>query len=194
LKPLYKDFPLVVCDQALTHAVGHVYTAIRSHFGNTKILPENVDKTKSIISNFFACTDDQQKGRDFPKASIHPPSVSLTEHGLLELLWDDRDKANNVVRIGLSSREQEITSLQGQGHGVKSRRSEAMLSEKEAYVEYILDRKGVLLQALFGTGQYSKVSLMSEDKQEGYLLQPGFQTDGLSITLLAHDLSSPKRK
>ncbi|KAF9965549.1 hypothetical protein BGZ73_001387, partial [Actinomortierella ambigua] len=152
LKPLYDDFPLVVCNQALTHTVGHVYTAILSHFGSAKIIPENVDKTKSIVFNHFACNYGRQGDR------------------------------------------QEIAALQGKGHEVKGKRGEGRLSDREAYVKYILDRKGLLLEALFGTGQYSKVSLMSEDKQEGYLLQPGFQRDGLNIALLTHDLSSPKRK
>ncbi|KAF9148621.1 hypothetical protein DFQ26_002289, partial [Actinomortierella ambigua] len=152
-----------------------------------------VDTTKSsVIAKFFRLNDQEHRYADFPKAKFSPSTITLTEEALCHLLSSTGGRPDLVKPL-----------LRQYDEAVKKTLVENKLPKKvpslRQYIEYTKEHTGVLVRALFGTGRHANVKLMDDhlagqtDKRS-LILRPAFHTDGLTVTLLAHNLGMPKKK
>ncbi|KAF9346511.1 hypothetical protein BGX34_003833, partial [Mortierella sp. NVP85] len=209
LQPLSQTFRSLTCS-ALSFAVIPVYSSIQAHYENARFLSVDGDQSKSTISKFFVSNEVECRYKDFPMGKLSPSTVCMTEEGLLALLWNDSD----IVQTALSQYHDEISKCQGlhieeddddlQDDEAISEQQEddenPELDQKlpstlgyESFRRFIMYKKGILLRALFGTGNY-QVSHVSEKDASGIVMRPTFQTNGIQITLLAHDTSRPRSR
>ncbi|KAG0248976.1 hypothetical protein DFQ27_000492 [Actinomortierella ambigua] len=124
--------------------------------------------------------------------TFSPSTITLTEEALCHLLSSTGGRPDLVKPL-----------LRQYDEAVKKTLVENKLPKKvpslRQYIEYTKGHTGVLVRALFGTGRHANVKLMDDhlagqtDKRS-LILRPAFHTDGLTVTLLAHNLGMPKKK
>ncbi|KAF9944571.1 hypothetical protein BGZ72_002218 [Mortierella alpina] len=190
LAPLKASYPIHIGNPALDLAVQHVFTAIRSHYENAQFLQVDADPNTSVIQKFFALNAKEKRYKDFPKARFTPSWITLFEDGLCHLLYGN-SPSENILGVVLKLHGAEVKKMPI----ISIRRKTAGGPFIEQYVAFTQHHTAILVRTLFGTGAHENVLLISDQhSKDSRVLRPAFHTDGLTITLLAHNLAMPKQK
>ncbi|KAF9571041.1 hypothetical protein EC968_001075 [Mortierella alpina] len=181
LTPLKMSYPFYIGGSALDLAVLPVFTAIRSHYENATFLGVDADPNSSVIRKFFGLNAKENRYKDFPKAKFSPSSITLSEDGLCHLLYGNTP-SENLLKAVMQPHTTEVKKLPTR-------------SKATSGGPFLDHTTGILVRTLFGVGQHQGVLLISEEhNKDSRVLRPAFHTDGLTITLLAHNLAMPKKK
>ncbi|KAF9940327.1 hypothetical protein BGZ65_007481, partial [Modicella reniformis] len=76
---------------------------------------ENVQsEDKSAVEFFFERNEQEKKYADFPTSSWAPRSVLISEHGLVDIFWSDkntREILKRVLGLGISATKEQAADL-----------------------------------------------------------------------------------
>ncbi|KAF8924780.1 hypothetical protein BGZ47_003713 [Haplosporangium gracile] len=182
-----------------------VHTALKSHYSKARFDTDGTDTSLSDISYFFLHNgsvsphgQQNQRRADFPKATLTPGSVCLSESNIIDILWANK---NTKALLQFSLRTKLVP---------------LNFKTKQDF-QYVHDEyRGIVTEVVFGHGDYKRTDFMrnraiqpaSQDVQQYSTVDrghPGDQrartrhwlkgtvvTDGLVLYRLAYDASITK--
>ncbi|KAF9279603.1 hypothetical protein BGZ74_002807, partial [Mortierella antarctica] len=216
LLPLRLNHPGLSISKLSHMAAGPVVTAVKTHYQNAVFDEdgdEHQDPTRSAIENFFIRNGARRSFTDFPKARFAPGFVYLTEECLVDALWateptklllrtvlcrlgeedlyccKDLTSMDTVLEGSAPEQTSPLRSVVIQPKADGSLDLSPMLetfSTKGRAVDYVLEHKGRLINALFGRGNHP-ISLQQELDQKRLRLKGTIACNGLEVKALVYD-------
>ncbi|KAG9321832.1 hypothetical protein KVV02_007163, partial [Mortierella alpina] len=190
--------------QAITGSPSYVYILARRLYQGNLELPRSQEASDAALAAYYAFRLFQvEAGRVLtPWKSSHPVHIgtSALDLAVQHVFTDIRSHYENAkekrykdfpkAKFTLSSITLTEDGLCHLLYGNTA--SENIL---KVYVAFTLRNTGILVRTLFGTGEHQGVLLISDEhSKDSRVLRPAFHTDGLTVTLLAHNLAWPKKK